>query len=94
MRIDPLHYVDWVVWAGTTYTHLPPEGRDRFTIELLTVLQAGASAFDDLPHGKGLGLAWAVAAWLGKHPDPLLPLRSAMAQMKLRWSTNAEGAPA
>jgi hypothetical protein len=94
MKIDPLHYVDWVVWAGTTYTHLAPEARDRFTIELLTVLSTSAALFDDLPHGKGLGLALAVAKWLTKHPDPLAPVRSAMDQMQKRWSTNAEGAPA
>jgi hypothetical protein len=94
MKIDPLHYVDWVVWAGTTYTHLAPEARDRFTIELLTVFSIGAACFDSLPHGSGLGLILAVAAWLRKHPDPLLPLRAAMEGMKARWSTNAEGAPA
>jgi hypothetical protein len=94
MKIDPLHYVDWVVWAGTTYTHLAPEARDRFTIELLTVMQTGAAIFDNVPDGKGLGLALAVARWLGKHPDPLGPMRSAMDQMQKRWSTNAEGAPA
>jgi hypothetical protein len=93
MRIDPLHYVDWVVWAGATYARLPAIDRDRFTHELLAVMQAASAPFADLPHGSGLGLVVALAAWQRKHPDPLLPLRSAMDAMKLRWSTNAKGAP-
>jgi hypothetical protein len=94
MRIDPLHYVDWVVWAGSAYARLPAIDRDRFTHELLAVMQAASQPFSDLPHGSGISLVVAVASWLRKHPDPLGPMRSAMDAMKLRWSTNAEGAPA
>jgi hypothetical protein len=85
VKIDPLHYVDWVVWAGSAYARLPAIDRDRFTHELLVVMQALSASFAGLPHGSGLGLVVAVAAWSRKHPDPLGPMRSAMDAMKARW---------
>lgn len=94
MRIDPLHYVEWVVWAGSTFTHLTDSERDRFFQDLLGVFQTMTETFSDLPKGKGLGLLLAVAGWLKAHPDPLAPLRVAMEGMRKRWSQHAEGAPA
>src|ERR1043166_5251269 len=85
-RLDPLHYVDFIVWAAAAYARLPtPERRDAFTHAVLTLLHSFTAPFSDLPKGKALALLPGIYAWLKKYPDPLQGLRAAMDGMKVRW---------
>lgn len=79
-------YRNWIAWASKRALHLPGEGdRQLFVADLLAVFEALGALEEGWPKGSGIGLVMNASKWAKKHPDPLLPVRQAMAAMRERW---------
>lgn len=85
MKLSPKDYAKFGAWAVGRRDRLAEPARTQFTDELFMLPTLALGLLQSLPEGRGLPLLLGLAAWIKRTPDPMEPLRLAMAGMRERW---------